>query len=421
MSTDNDTGFKRAHDFNLGFWRISTKLYFLTYFLISCMVMIVLYTVSTLDKNHKDDANLIYLAGKQRMLTQQLSKNLMELQLGDNSKIEEINQVKKEFSKVLDGLEGGDRELDLEAEETEDVLNTFNEIQEIWVPFIFNVELLIQTWPEINDHLDFIVNNSETIYGNVNSTLTELGKTTDTLTMVTAGTLRALTESITKNIFLYSRYRDDKYLLAGLNKIEEANKILKGLLNGNKGLKIKKVQLKASRSKIQEIEKQFASHNEKVKAVFDKLPTVLNAASYIAENNIPLLNAMNKAVKELANQSHQKVENMIFIEYKLLAILFIFGTGLSAWIIRAITIPLMEVSEKLDNVSKGNILQDQIEVGSSNEVGRIRNSFNRLIDSLTHLIKLLDKFTAGDYSNASQLRRGDIEKAIFRLVASKNL
>lgn len=328
MSTDKVTKFKRAHDFNLGFWRIPTKLYFLTYFLISTMVMIVLYTVSTLDKNHKDDANLIYLAGKQRMLTQQLSKNLMELQLGDNSKIEEINQVKQEFSKVLDGLEGGDRDLNLDAVETENVLNSFNEIQEIWVPFIFNVELLIQTWPEINNHLDHIVTNNEKIYSNVHNVLIEIGKTTDTSTIVIAGTLRALAEGITKNIFLYSRYREDKYLLAGLNKLEKADRILKGLLNGDKELNLIKIKEKVLRERIQEIEKQFALHSEKVKAVFDRLPTVLTAANYIAENNIPLLNAMNKAVKELASQSHQKVVDMINNEYKFLVILFLLGLSL---------------------------------------------------------------------------------------------
>ncbi|MEK9629836.1 MAG: methyl-accepting chemotaxis protein, partial [Nitrospinota bacterium] len=321
----------------------------------------------------------------------------------------------------LDGLEEGDRDLRLEATETEDVLNSFNEIQEIWVPFIFNVELLIQNWPEINDNLDYIVENSEKFYTNVNSTLIEIGKTTDTATMVTAGTLRAIAEGITKNIFLYSRYRDDKYLLAGLNKIERGKRILKGLLNGDKELNIKKIKLESSRKNILEIEEQFSLHCKKVKAVFERLPTVITAANYIAENNIPLLNAMNKVVKGLADQSHQKVVDMINNEYKFLAILFILGTALSSLIIRAITIPLQEVSEKLDEVSKGNILQDQIVVGSKNEVGRIRNSFNRLIDSLSHLIRLLDKFTAGDYSNASQLRRGDIEKAIFRLVAARNL
>ena len=172
---------------------------------------------------------------------------------------------------------------------------------------------------------------------------------------------------------------------------------------------------------VEEYKKTFEMVPEKVTAIFEKLPIVLVATSYIAENNIPLLNAMNKAVKELANQSHQKVITMIHNEYKFLAILFIMGTGLGVFIIRAITVPLKEVSEKVDQVSMGMILQDQIEVGNRDEVGRIRNSFNRLIDSLTHLIKLLDGFTGGDYSNASQLRRGDIEKAIFRLVASKNL
>ena len=411
----------RAHGFKLGFWRISAKLYFLTYFLISSMIVIVLYTVSTLDKNHKHDANLIYLAGKQRMLTQQLSKNLMELQLGDNSKISEINQVKIEFSKVLDSLEGGDADLELDAKETENVLNTFNEVQEIWVPFIFNVELIIQTWPGINNSLDHVVNNNEKLYTTVNSALMKMRKTVDSTTMLTAGTLRFLVEGITKNIFLYSRYRDEKYLLAGSEKIKRANRILKGLLKGDKELGLAKIKSATSRKEILEIEKQFNKHNEKVKAIFEKLPMVLGAASYISENNISLLNAMNKAVKELANQSHLKVVNMINNEYKFLAVLFILSTGLSFFIIRAITVPLKEVSEKVDQVSMGMILQDQIEVGDRDEVGRIRNSFNRLIDSLTHLIKLLDRFTGGDYSNASQLRRGDIEKAIFRLVASKNL
>ncbi len=419
MSTGTEQN--RAHGFKLGFWRISAKLYFLTYFLISSMVVIVLYTVSTLDKNHKHDADLIYLAGKQRMLTQQLSKNLMELQLGDNNKIAEINQVKVEFSKVLDGLEGGDTDLELDAKETENVLNTFNKVQEIWVPFVFNVELIIQTWPEINNSLDHVVNNNEELYATVNSTLTKMQKTVGSSTMLMAGTLRSLVEGITKNIFLYSRYRDEKYLRTGSEKIKRANRILKGLLAGDKELGLVKIKSEISRKEILEIEKQFHKHNEKVKAIFDKLPIVLGAASYIADNNLSLLNAMNKAVKELANQSHLKVENMIHNEYKFLAILFILGTGLSFYIIRAITVPLKEVSEKVDQVSMGMILQDQIEVGNKDEVGRIRNSFIRLIDSLTHLIKLLDGFTGGDYSNASQLRRGDIEKAIFRLVASKNL
>ena len=207
----------------------------------------------------------------------------------------------------------------------------------------------------------------------------------------------------------------------GSEKIEKTDRILTGMLNGDKELGLKKINTKAARKDILEIEKQFALHNEEVKMFFKKLPMVLGAPNYISENNISLLNAMNKAVKELANQSHLKVVNMINNEYKFLAFLFLLGTGLSFLMIRNITIPLKEVSEKLDNVSKGMILQDQVSVRGSDEIGRIRNSFNRLIDSLSHLIKLLDKFTGGDYSSASKLRRGDIEKAIFRLIASKNL
>lgn len=116
----------------------------------------------------------------------------------------------------------GDVDLELVVRETENVLNTFNEIQGIWVPFIFNVELIIQIWPEINNSLNHLVNNNEKLYDTVNSTLTKMGETVVSTTMLTAGTLRYLVEGITKNIFIYSRYRDEKYLVAGSEKIKKS-------------------------------------------------------------------------------------------------------------------------------------------------------------------------------------------------------
>jgi|GEM_PF-6967604 hypothetical protein len=116
----------------------------------------------------------------------------------------------------------GDVDLELDARETENVLNTFNEIQGIWVPFIFNVELIIQIWPEINNSLNHLVNNNEKLYDTVNSTLTKMRETVVSTTMLTAGTLRYLVEGITKNIFIYSRYRDEKYLVAGSEKIKKS-------------------------------------------------------------------------------------------------------------------------------------------------------------------------------------------------------
>jgi hypothetical protein len=116
----------------------------------------------------------------------------------------------------------GDVDLELDARETENVLNTFNEIQGICVPFIFNVELIIQIWPEINNSLNHLVNNNEKLYDTVNSTLTKMRETVVSTTMLTAGTLRYLVEGITKNIFIYSRYRDEKYLVAGSEKIKKS-------------------------------------------------------------------------------------------------------------------------------------------------------------------------------------------------------
>ncbi len=64
--------------FKLGFFRIPVKLYGLVLVLLLAFAGVMKFTISTLD-GQKNDSTVINLAGKQRMLTQKLSKAAMEL------------------------------------------------------------------------------------------------------------------------------------------------------------------------------------------------------------------------------------------------------------------------------------------------------------------------------------------------------
>ena len=69
---------------------ISTKIRFIGILFIVLMTSIIATTIYLNEKNKKD-ALLINIAGKQRMLTQNISQNILYIYHNDNSSYSELN------------------------------------------------------------------------------------------------------------------------------------------------------------------------------------------------------------------------------------------------------------------------------------------------------------------------------------------
>jgi methyl-accepting chemotaxis protein len=409
---------KRGREFTMGFFKIPVKLYFLTFTLLFSMVGLVYYTVKTLDTNQKYDAKLIYLAGKQRMLTQQLSKSLMALLLGEQKKIEEINSIKMEFRTVLQALMQGDEELGVSAVQTGDILDRFNKIQEQWVPFVMNVEIILHAWPEVSNNIDAIMKSHSQLFEEAQEVVILLSKKSDLQTVASAGRLREIIQRLTKTVLGFTRYNDKRFLDESMKHIKLQDKIIQGLLEGDSSLNLNKIEDAFLRKKIYKLKTNWELFREKLDHVFKTLPTVHNASEYISENNLNLLQAMNSAVKEMASLSQKRVVNMINNQYKALIILFAFGFILSTIIIRQITTPLGEVTLKLGYIAKGNFRQEKMTIKTRDEVGFLQKTFNTLVDNMTWAIRQLDGISSGEIQKDIQLRRGDFEKALRKFIMS---
>lgn len=413
----NKPSTKRERDFSMGFLRIPVKLYFLTYALLFAMVGMVYYTVWTLE-NQKHDANLIYFAGKQRMLTQKLAKSLMELQLGNQNKIAEIKSIKQEFDKVLQGLMEGDKELGLSPAQTSGILDQFNQIQAIWVPYVMSIEQVVQFWPEISQSMQQIINNNDALYDEADGLVRELGKVMGSKTASASVGLRENLQRISRAVLQFQQYKTQKSVDEGRQSITTQNKLIQGLLNGNSSLNLKKVTAPGLRKKIENFKGHWKNFQTNVETAFENLPYVHQASDYISENNIPLLEAMDSVVLEMAAHSREKVVTMIQNEYKYLAILFILGTILSTFIIRRITHPLGNVTKKMEQMANGNFKQEKIDIKTWDEVGLMQNNFNRLIDSMNYIISQLNEIASGTVRDTYQLRRGDLEVAFNKMIMS---
>ncbi len=133
----------------------------------------------------KDDAVVINLAGRQRMLTQKMSKEALAVAAGREEYISVIPNTMKTFDVTLKALrDGGKAPLDinnpndpgkqvaLPPAKYKDVYDQLTKVMNLWVPFRQNVEKIIESSGRDNGALEYILNNNLTLLKEMNSAVT---------------------------------------------------------------------------------------------------------------------------------------------------------------------------------------------------------------------------------------------------------
>ncbi len=332
------------------FFSVPVKLYLLSIFLFLAVIGIVIYTAISLEKQ-KGDARVINLAGKQRMLTQKLTKSIMELQLGDLSKIDEIKQIQSQFDKILNGLKVGDPELNLPGAQTPQVLFKIKTAEDKWKVFSEDLDLVVNYAPNIQEGLDYITSNNIPLLNESNRLVSLLGRIMDVKTVSTAGRLRSNTQRVSKAVFQFHRFRNAESMDEGKQYIELQNKIIEGLLNGAPELNLKKVRDENVRQKIEIFRDHWDEFANQAGSIFNLIPLTDDSKDRISQNNQDLLESIDVIVKELSNNSRQKIERMINQEYTILAILFLGGIISVFLLVKSIVGPISEATANISSVS----------------------------------------------------------------------
>ena len=110
--------------------KISTKIKLLGALLIFLTLSIITVTIYLNQQNQKD-ALLINIAGKQRMLTQKIAKNIFYINHHKKS-FDELNAATNEFIKGLDTLQNGDKLINIYSAPTQEIKNKIYSITLLW-------------------------------------------------------------------------------------------------------------------------------------------------------------------------------------------------------------------------------------------------------------------------------------------------
>jgi len=154
---------------------ISTKIKTLGAVLVFLMLNLIVLTIYLNQKNIKD-ALVINIAGKERMLTQKISKNIFYLYQSNTTNFSELDNAIEEFVYGINSLKDGNDLRGLESAPTDKIAQQISEIIILWNSFNNNVQdfkrLLILKDTKNNEK--FLKNKVSNIYSTNNNLLQEV-------------------------------------------------------------------------------------------------------------------------------------------------------------------------------------------------------------------------------------------------------
>ena len=248
-----------------------------------------------------DMGRVINLAGKQRMLTQKMSKEALLVAKGIDADANKANLkgTVALFDKTLKGLMDGDADLGLPETKDPAIRAQLGKVQQLWNGLKPAMESAIagdtgasvlNTIAAKNLPLLKEMNKAVKMYEKAaGSTLApEMAKTINL-----AGKQRMLTQKMTKELLLIANGIDADANKANLKgTVALFDKTLKGLVNGDADLGLPKTEDKAILAQLGKVQKLWDAY----KPIVASADTSDAALKKAAELNLPLLKEMNKAV-----------------------------------------------------------------------------------------------------------------------------
>ena len=237
---------------------------------------------------------VINLAGKQRMLTQKMSKESLFIAKGIDVEANTANLKKTAalFDKTLQGLINGDASLNLPKTENKEILAQLQKVTDLWTPFKVNIEKVIAGNAD-KATLEAIAKENLPLLKNMNMAVQMYAKASGSKldpqmakTINVAGRQRMLTQKMTKELLLVANGIDAD---ANKENIKKTAALFDKTLNELTG-NCKNADIKAQ---LGVVKKTWGDYAPIINGV-DTSDAALKKAEAL---NMTLLKESNKAVK----------------------------------------------------------------------------------------------------------------------------
>ncbi len=276
--------------------------YNLKFSLLSTLVLTFCLNLSTYAVTPFEWKMTLHFAGKQRMLTQKMCKEILfiykDINVEENKR--SLNKTAQIFEFTLKGLQNGEKRLHLVKITNSTILQQLNIVTTLWNTFHQHVEqvlmgntskTLLKKVADQNMLLLIAMDKAVKLYEKEGHFTLEASRLR---VMNLAGKQRMLTQKMTKELLLIANHIMPEKNQANLKKtMRQFERILNGLLNGDSELGLPRT-------------KKFAFRNQlgTVRKIWEKYKSILNKSKISQEDlvkasrlNMLLLKEMNNAMK----------------------------------------------------------------------------------------------------------------------------
>ena len=247
----------------------------------------------------------INVAGKQRMLTQRMSKTALLISLGIDSKEQskKLENFAKLYDQTLKGFKDGDKDLELTATNNKDILKQIEIVEKKWKPFYENIQKVVSDTTKAKDAIDYIIKNNEDVLSVSNDLVTAFEKSNKDLDYLSkfrlrvvnlAGRQRMLIEKMTKEKLLVNEFKENSYKEKLKKSIELFDTSLTTLIDGNKDNNISKPTNNELKAEYDKVAKLWT----RLKPLYEKDKLDKKELKVIVDNSEELLKEMDAAVKK---------------------------------------------------------------------------------------------------------------------------
>ncbi|ODS34206.1 MAG: hypothetical protein SCARUB_00682 [Candidatus Scalindua rubra] len=255
---------------------------------------------------------VINLSGKQRMLTQKMSKEMLLIAKGvdEAQNKENLGKTAALFDKTLKGLIHGDEDLKLVGIEDAKIVGQLERVAMLWGKFKKNVDSVLSgdTSKGISEkiakeNLPLLKNMNRAVKMYEDYAKKLGGESLDARMAVTlnlSGKQRMLTQKMTKEVLLVANGIDPDKNKSELKKTTELfGRTLKGLLDGDDGLRLTGTKDLVIRDQLKLVAELWEEYKYVLNEIMSSESSVVSEEYLVkvAKINLPLLREMNKAVK----------------------------------------------------------------------------------------------------------------------------
>ncbi|MFT5697318.1 MAG: hypothetical protein ACI8ZB_000166 [Desulforhopalus sp.] len=254
---------------------------------------------------------VLNLSGKQRMLSQKMSKEVMLINLNfqkDNN-LNNLRATSALFDKTLKGLRDGDESLHLPPTTSRRILKQIDDkIQPLWIEYYGNIQAILDAGSVSAAQLEAVAQSNLPLLKEMNKCVNLYEKDASKAGMKSDPGLAVTINLAGKQRMLSQKMSKEFLLIASNHKVEENRlnlqetsglfeRTLTGLLDGDSTLDLPGTKDEATRAQLEKVQLLWTEFKPSVEfAIKEQGAIPEEKIASLAKQNLLLLKEMNKAV-----------------------------------------------------------------------------------------------------------------------------